>query len=719
MMLNRFVSTVLIAGSLSLGGITLWRSLPPTIASEIVVASDSKLFYTYKGQKIPLDVRSDAIVVSFKPVGSTRGEMQPLYLQLQQALQGGTRGMDSGVEVKPLGEGYAIVKIPAGRGVNNTVEQRAQQQPFVQETLPVLTRSDRKETIILPNEIVLSFQPGLPETQKRTILQQNKLDVIRPLRFSRDLVLVKSTTASGVEVLTVANRLNQVRGVRSASPNFIQSVSDRQRKQVMNESNSSPESQTFGWIERPQASSRAIAPESAFLDLQWQLYSPPLKQCIQVKTPLDSCLRSGRNKTASLPRTDLRVKEAWKQSNGGKGIVVAVLDSLIQWDHPNLKSSLYRVTKTNKCPGETHGWDFTIAAASTRTTDPCKIGDADTRISSTELAMITPHFQRTFQLSDADLIQTYPALVKDILRETPNLSRPRLATIMRRFIRGQVAGEFHGTWVSSVVAAQPQAGKGVVGVAPNAQLLPVRVFGLNGQFIPANYLEALAYAADRGADVINLSLGATLPSTVEEETIADLLKQNPNLVIVASTGNENNLAVAFPSGYSGIVAVGATNLSGNRAPYSNFGKGLTLVAPGGDLSVSWQGGILTAGGTWLPEFWQGLSTPTRPWSPVLDSKGEYWWVEGTSFSSPAIAGVVALMKGEDPQRRLNRDQLISILKASASYDGLTLSKQETDLYNHQLQERQITTAISPQQYFFGSGLVNTDAAIQAVKRSLK
>ncbi|MDX2229907.1 MAG: S8 family serine peptidase [Leptolyngbyaceae cyanobacterium bins.349] len=721
MMLNRLFSTVLIAGSLSLGGITLWRTLIPAIASDLILvnpASDSKLFYTYKGQKIPLDVRSDVIAVSFKPVGGTRGEMQPLYLQLQQALQPGTRGIDSGVDVEPLGESYAIVKFPTTRGMSNTVEQQAQKQPFVQETLPVLTRSDRQETIILPNEIVLSFQPGLSEAQKTAILQQNKLDVIRPLRFSRDLVLVKSTTASGVEVLTVANQLNQVKGVRSASPNFIQSISKRQRQKVLKSADPSPELQSFAWINQSQPNSRAISPESAFLDLQWHLYSPPLKQCLQAKESLESCLRTGRKESASLPRTDLRVKEAWKQSNGGKGVVVAVLDSLIQWDHPNLKSSLYTVTNDNKCPGETYGWDFTIPVQ-TRTTDPCKVGDADTRISASELAIVTPHFRRTFQLSDADLIQTYGGLARDILRENPKLSKIQLAAIMRRYIRGEIASAFHGTQVSSVIAAQPQAGKGVVGVAPNAKILPVRVFGLNGQLIPANYLEALAYAANRGADIINLSLGATLPSSAEEELITDLLQQYPNLVIVASTGNENNLEVAFPSGYSGVVAVGATNLLGNRAPYSNFGRGLTLVAPGGDMSNTWEGGILTAGGTWLPEFWQGLTIPTRRWSPVLDPKGEYWWVEGTSFSSPAIAGVIALMKGEDPQRQLNRDRLVSILKSSAAYDGLTLSKDETNFYNQQLRRREITSSVSPQQYFFGSGLPNADTALQEVKRSLK
>jgi serine protease len=147
----------------------------------------------------------------------------------------------------------------------------------------------------------------------------------------------------------------------------------------------------------------------------------------------------------------------------------------------------------------------------------------------------------------------------------------------------------------------------LLGVAPNAQILPVLVFGLNGSFIPSAYIEALGYAADRGADIINLSLGGMLPTEAEESAIADLLKAYPKLVIVAAAGNSSNNSVAYPAGYSGVLAVGATNLMGQRAPYSNYGQGLDVVAPGGDLGTpSLLGGIPTTGGTWLNAFWQGI-----------------------------------------------------------------------------------------------------------------
>lgn len=313
-------------------------------------------------------------------------------------------------------------------------------------------------------------------------------------------------------------------------------------------------------------------------------------------------------------------------------------------------------------------------------------------------------FQDTFQLSDAKLIEQYPQEALQIKEYHPNYNLEQIAKVIRRFIRNKVGGEFHGTWVSGVIAANPKNAQGLVGVAPKAQILPVRVFGLNGSFLNSAFIEAIGYAADRGADVINLSLGGSLPNQEDEEAIADVLKAHPKLVIVAAAGNENHNEVAYPAGYKGVVAVGATNLTGNRAPYSNYGKGLDVVAPGGDLDTpGWVGGIPTTGGTWLDAFWQGVSKPSAPWSYVIDPRGKYWWVQGTSFSSPAVAGVVALMKGENPN--LTRQRLISILKSTASYEGLKIADEDT-----------ASSEVKTQQYLFGKGLVNADAAVQAVKQ---
>ena len=78
------------------------------------------------------------------------------------------------------------------------------------------------------------------------------------------------------------------------------------------------------------------------------------KNCLKQRTTenssssLSSSSKSSSKSNSS--RTDLHVTEAWKNSNGGKGVVVAVIDSLIQWNHPDLRNSLYKVEAADKCP---------------------------------------------------------------------------------------------------------------------------------------------------------------------------------------------------------------------------------------------------------------------------------------------------------------------------------------------------------------------------------
>lgn len=707
--MKRITSGILLAICLG-SGLGMFSTLPQKSAIA-QTQNDGDLFYIYQGQRIPLNQRQDAIAVSFKKTRTRDVNAPPLYLQLQQDLQIGIR-FTTPPKVSPLGENYAVVNLPTG--TSEALQQRIQQQPYVQTTLPVLSRSQSQEVIVLPNEIIISFDSQLSESQREAILQKNNLAIVRKLRFSRDRYLVKSTSAEGTKILSVANQLNGVKGVSSAAPNFIQSVTNQNletvSKQVANLKDIGDWPQTTGDEGNPQiatASTRAITPNSSLLGWAWHLNSLPLKQCLQNQPSdwqeLQNCLKQPptESKTA-VARTDIRVTEAWKHSNGGRGIVVAVLDSLIEWDHPDLANNLYKVTAADKCPKEVYGWDFSAGGDSS---DPCEIGDADTRISPTELAILGAKFQDTFQLSDAKLVQQYPQEAQQIQRAYPNYTLEQIANVIRYIIRTyKVGGEFHGTWVSGVIAANSKNPQGLIGVAPNAKILPVRVFGLNGSISTSAYIEAIGYAAARGADVINLSLGASLPNEQEQEAIADVLKANPKLVIVASAGNNNNNQVAYPAGYKGVVAVGATNLAGNRAPYSNYGKGLDVVAPGGDLNTPGLiGGIPTTGGTWLDAFWQGVPNPTARWSNVLDPRGKYWWVQGTSFSSPAVAGVVALMKGENPN--LNRNRLISILKSTASYQGLKVGNDNT-----------ASSAAAQQQYLFGKGLVNADAAVQAVKK---
>ncbi len=719
--MKRLVSSILLTGFLWGAANPLNILQPPAATAQF--SGHGELYYTFYGQQIPLTLRSDTIAVSFKPqVGGTRGFSQPPYLRLQQALQGGggnTRGgtppaQPLNVEVTPLGDRYALVKLLSDTlNDPDPVTKRIQQQPFVESTLPVLTRASESEqsgtteqTVILPNEIVLSLEPGMTNLQRNLLLDRHNIEIVRPLRFSNNRYIVKSKSVSGTAVLNVANQLNGVTGVQSATPNFVQSVPSGVKEQTNHNTALSQTPQAVDKL-RSQLSSLPKQGESPYptnmLPLQWHL---------------DSTSRRGQ----LLPRTDVRATEAWQKSNQGDGVVVAVIDSLIQWDHPDLVNNIYTVGDVeDKLPGEVHGWDFSGEGE----------GDPDTRINPDEVAALQPQFKKSFELSNADLLKEYEFLVFMLSERNPDASEAEIATLIRNYLRNEIAAEFHGTWCAGVIAARPADETGVIGVAPNAKILPVRVFGLGGEITTASLIEAVGYAASRGADVINMSLGSLMPDRELTDQMFEVLDTHPNLVIIASAGNESVDGVGFPAAIPGVLSVGATNISGNRTVYSNYGGRLDLVAPGGDTELNMSGGILTTGGTWVDGFWQGIPVPDYAWGVTLDPKGKYVQVEGTSFSAPTVSGVMALMKGEDPNRRLNRDRLVSILKETASYDGLAMTKADENQYRLQAsigfgsgmgfpfirpsgifpQPR----PVSSQEYFFGSGLVNAEAAVKKVK----
>ncbi len=379
--MKRTLPGIILAGSILT--LTSLFSLPPSRkvdAIEIAQSAD-QLFYIYNGQRIPLTQRQDAVAVEFKTTSGTRSP-NPLYIQLEKDLQGGTRSVNSSLQVAPVGEKYAIVSFAKGtRSVD--IQNRIQSQSYVKTSLPVLNRNGSKDTIILPNEIIVSFKQGISDSERESILKQNNLAVIRPLRFYRNIYIVKSTQTQGVEVVNVANKLNTVQGVSSVTPNFLQLLV-QPVKDIKNLSNQSLIKQNKNTT------------STDYSGFEWHLNSTPLKECLQQQISgldaLSSCLKQVKTKSteSKLPRTDMRVTDAWKRSNKGRDVVVAVIDSLIQWNHPDLQNSIYTVTSADKCPGEVHGWDFSEPSDSN---NPCEVGRPDTRMSPLELTIYGGNFK--------------------------------------------------------------------------------------------------------------------------------------------------------------------------------------------------------------------------------------------------------------------------------------------------------------------------------------
>jgi serine protease len=190
----------------------------------------------------------------------------------------------------------------------------------------------------------------------------------------------------------------------------------------------------------------------------------------------------------------------------------------------------------------------------------------------------------------------------------------------------------HGTHVAGTIAQSTNNGTGVTGVAFDAQLLPVKALGSDGNGSYANIIKGITFAVKQGAKVINMSLAGRRGSQALQEAVQYAHSQG--VIVVAAAGNSNG-SIEFPAAYDDfVIAVGATRLDNTRARYSNFGPELDLVAPGGDVNVdqnedTYGDGVLQ----------QTFKTP-----------GEYTYLffEGTSMASPHVAGLAALILSRKP-----------------------------------------------------------------------
>ncbi len=216
---------------------------------------------------------------------------------------------------------------------------------------------------------------------------------------------------------------------------------------------------------------------------------------------------------------------------------------------------------------------------------------------------------------------------------------------------------WHGTHVAGTIGAVTNNSQGVAGVNWGAKLLSVRVLGKCGG-ATSDIADGMRWAAGLSvpgvpnnpnpAKVLNLSLGGnsqTCPATFQSAINA--VNAAGGIVVVAAGNSSSNAAEFTPANCNGVITVGATNRSGVRARYSNYGSVVDISAPGGDSA----GGVLSTANTGT----QG---------PASDS---YAYKQGTSMAAPHVAGVVSLMLAINPT--LNFTQTETILKLTAKPFG--------------------------------------------------
>ncbi|MFC1590255.1 S8 family serine peptidase [Candidatus Omnitrophota bacterium] len=173
----------------------------------------------------------------------------------------------------------------------------------------------------------------------------------------------------------------------------------------------------------------------------------------------------------------------------------------------------------------------------------------------------------------------------------------------------------HGTHVSGIIAAEGNDSNGIIGLAPGAKIMPVKVLSDSGWGYWSWVAQGIRYAADMGAHIVNMSLGGFGYASVVYNAVQYAVSKG--VTVIAAAGNSNvDIAGYSPSGLDGVISVAATTSSNNRASFSNWGATLDIAAPGVSILSTFPG------------------ERYRSWG-------------GTSMAAPFAAALAALLLSED------------------------------------------------------------------------
>jgi thermitase len=182
-------------------------------------------------------------------------------------------------------------------------------------------------------------------------------------------------------------------------------------------------------------------------------------------------------------------------------------------------------------------------------------------------------------------------------------------------------GSGHGTHVAGVIAAALDNDEGIAGVCPNCRLMPVKVLNNNNLGSWSQLAQGILFAVDNGARVLNLSLGASVPSATVASAV-DYAVQS-GVTVIAAAGNYNSDAPFYPAALDGVIAVGATTKKGLRWSKSDYGSYIDLVAPGDLIYSTYHD---------MDNIYHG-----------------YTYMSGTSMAAPFVSGVAGLLLSVGPK----------------------------------------------------------------------
>jgi len=388
-------------------------------------------------------------------------------------------------------------------------------------------------------------------------------------------------------------------------------------------------------------------------------YAVPDRRKKRAAAPNDTLYRANANTSpavgqwylrapspSSNPATNVRsainAEAAWDITTGSANVVVAVLDTGVRFDHPDLAGKLLagydfvdvdRDLNGNTIPGsfltakDNNGYDA----------NPSDQGDGITEAEANDVG----------------------GLFEGCTAFNPNTNR-----------YDEELSSWHGTQVSGIVGALTNNGTGMAGVGRNVRVLPVRVLAKCGGW-DSDIIAGMNWAAGISvpgvpdnptpANVLNLSLGGGSTCTQLYRDAVDEINAL-GTVIVASAGNGYGRAVSEPASCNGVIGVGGLRHEGDKVGYSDIGPELSISAPAGNC-------VNTAENS--PCLYPILTTSNSgSFNPVTNAAGGSIYTGegdnatiGTSFSAPLVAATAALMLSVRPD--LSPTEVRRLLMASA------------------------------------------------------
>lgn len=293
---------------------------------------------------------------------------------------------------------------------------------------------------------------------------------------------------------------------------------------------------------------------------------------------------------------------AWDVTTGAESVTIAILDSGVKYDHPDLSPNMdddshaAPAGASSNYDPTNHGWDF-VSAVDQLYEDEDEVRDNDP-------------YPKDLSTTDGD------------------------------------RSEHHGTHVAGIAGAATDNGTGVAGIS-DCSLLAVKGLDDDNRGWYTDWADGMQWAADQGAEVINMSLGGTTKSQVLKDGVS--YASNNGALLVAAAMNQSTNSKYYPAGYPEVMAISALDSNGNLASYSNYGDHIDLAAPGTGV----------------------LSTYTT------DDNGNpadtYEYGSGTSMATPVVAGVAGLVKSQFPNKSV--EELRAHLKVTAEDIGLPENEQ--------------------------------------------